>query len=430
MRDEFDAQGWIGEIYVGNVLDDLYTEIDRHARVSPIERDAIALWAAHTHLVHNYRVCLAVSPKLAIQAPSRGSGKSTLLELVGAVSYRAIIASSISASAVFRTVDAGQNSLMLDEADNVLDDNKSELNAVLNASHRRSTGYVMRVEKTPDGRFETVRFSAFTAIALAGINKLPATLQDRSIVVQMKKVTLMEARELTHLRDGMSPELDAIRSQLRTWGEALDGLPDPYMPNGLFNRRGDNWRPLIAIAELAGGDWPERVRRAAMTSVDDQSDDSFFGLLATIQRAFGARKKMTSDELIEALIADTDEEYGTENRGRPITPKWLARQLAEVLEPRGPQKWRKGKKTERGYILSQFADVFIRYGLAGSDCIGTSEEASQNAQQSGSANSTLSDEPPGRRATSATRATAQRKQGVTCGGYRGNNRHIGGAEWR
>jgi hypothetical protein len=82
------------------------------------------------------------------------------------------------------------------------------------------------------------------------------------------------------------------------------------MPRELFNRRGDNWRPLIAITDLAGGDWPpERAQRAAIGSVNDQSDDSFVALLAAIQRAFGAREKMTSDELVSALIADSDEAH-------------------------------------------------------------------------------------------------------------------------
>src|SRR5262249_17976912 len=100
-RDEFDAPPWVGEIDVGQVLDRLCSEIDRYVRITEAERDAVALWVAHTHLVHNDRVRLAISPKLAIQAPSRGAGKSTLLELVGTMSYRSLTASSISAAAVF-----------------------------------------------------------------------------------------------------------------------------------------------------------------------------------------------------------------------------------------------------------------------------------------------------------------------------------------
>ncbi len=30
---------------------------------------------------------------------------------------------------------------------------------------------------------------------------------------------------------------------------------------GLQNRVADNWRPLYAVADLAGGEWPARVRK-------------------------------------------------------------------------------------------------------------------------------------------------------------------------
>ena len=43
--------------------------------------------------------------------------------------------------------------------------------------------------------------------------------------------------------------------------EALKGT-EPEMPPGFDNRLGDNYRVLLAIADLAGGEWPEkRVRR-------------------------------------------------------------------------------------------------------------------------------------------------------------------------
>ncbi len=37
---------------------------------------------------------------------------------------------------------------------------------------------------------------------------------------------------------------------------------DPPMPPGAYNRVADNWRPLFAIAHVAGGDWPRRALEA------------------------------------------------------------------------------------------------------------------------------------------------------------------------
>src|SRR5207237_1276094 len=37
---------------------------------------------------------------------------------------------------------------------------------------------------------------------------------------------------------------------------------DPVMPTNAYNRLADNWRPLFAIAQTAGGDWPRRALEA------------------------------------------------------------------------------------------------------------------------------------------------------------------------
>ena len=48
------------------------------------------------------------------------------------------------------------------------------------------------------------------------------------------------------------------------------------MPASLDGRAADNWRPLIAIADLAGSEWPARARRVAeslavgMTTLGDR----------------------------------------------------------------------------------------------------------------------------------------------------------------
>ena len=59
------------------------------------------------------------------------------------------------------------------------------------------------------------------------------------------------------------------------------------MPNTIYNRAADNWRPLLTIADVAGGNWPGRARRAAI-QLDREIDDgsSRVQLLGDLRAAF------------------------------------------------------------------------------------------------------------------------------------------------
>ena len=59
------------------------------------------------------------------------------------------------------------------------------------------------------------------------------------------------------------------------------------MPPGFENRLGDNWYLLLAIADLAGGEWPEKARHAA-SRLSNVSDVASIGtqLLADVRSAF------------------------------------------------------------------------------------------------------------------------------------------------
>ena len=94
---------------------------------------------------------------------------------------------------------------------------------------------------------------------------------------------------------------------------------DPDMPDELFNRAADNWRPLLAIADAAGGDWPERARAAAVRSVASEKDEGLrIMLLADIQSIFRTRKvdPISSDQ----IVADLCQLEGRPVAGLPTRP--------------------------------------------------------------------------------------------------------------
>ena len=161
-----DDQPWPEPVTdIGPVLDAALKELARYV-VAPKRRLATAvLWAAQVHLLPRADLGIDVAPRLGIRSKVKGSGKSTLLECIDNLVPNPVIAGSISASSIFRIIDAAHPTLLLDEADQVVNKNSNpDLLAILNSGHRRRTAYVIRSVPTDDGGWVPVRFNTFTGI--------------------------------------------------------------------------------------------------------------------------------------------------------------------------------------------------------------------------------------------------------------------------
>src|SRR5262249_40029960 len=118
-----------------------------------------------------------------------------------------------------------------------------------------------------------------------------------------EKVTRLRARKLAQ-------EIESLPEKLARWAEDHSeqlAWADPAMPEGLNDRAEDCWRPLIAIAEQIGGDWPELSRRAAEALSGEISDRSRgVMLLQDIRTIFAEKSSLPSEELVSALIEMED----------------------------------------------------------------------------------------------------------------------------
>jgi Protein of unknown function (DUF3631) len=135
------------------------------------------------------------------------------------------------------------------------------------------------------------------------------------------------------------------------------------LPPGIFNRIADNWRPLLAIADIAGGNWPERARRALVAIQATVEDNSVrVQLLADIRTIFSGRgvDRLPSGELVDALIAIDGRPWAEWKAGKSLSQNGLAR-LLKPLKIRPATKRIDGEKTAKGYYLSQFENAFRRY---------------------------------------------------------------------
>jgi hypothetical protein len=84
------------------------------------------------------------------------------------------------------------------------------------------------------------------------------------------------------------------------------------MPRSLYGRAADNWRSLLAIADRAGGEWPQRARRVAESLGGRSSEQTIqVMLLEDICHVFTERgtDQITSTLLVEALTGMEDRPY-------------------------------------------------------------------------------------------------------------------------
>jgi len=239
-----------------------------------------------------------------------------------------------------------------------LDENGALL-SILNSGHKRG-GRVIRCEGDTN---EPRVFNIFGACALALIGRLPATLDSRTIPVELRRALQGEVKK--KFRHDRSPELEILASKIRRWADDNRLCVGNAEPNtdGLFNRDADNWRPLFAIADVAGSDWPKRARDAAREICKPSDEQSMrVLLLCDIRDIFKERgvERLLSADLADALGAMEGRPWAEWKNGKPITPTALARQLSHFkIAPSGTI--RIGERTAKGYDLASFTDVFGRY---------------------------------------------------------------------
>ena len=349
-----DVEPWPKRVDGARLLHELRDMIAAHVVLPQGAAEAIALWAVFSH-AHD---CFQISPILAVSSPTPECGKTTLLTVLGRVVRRPLPASNITASAVFRGVEKWQPTLLIDEADTFLRDS-DELRGCLNSGHQRSNAYFIR---TTGENYEPTRFCTWAPKAIALIGKMPATLASRAIHVELRRKTKRE--KVRALRFDRTEHLAHFPRQAARWAadnEAEIRSAEPAMPLSVTGRAADNWRPLLAIADVAGNDWPQKAREIAEVLRAGQSESTaHIMVLEDIQKVFSHRGEtnITTSVLIDALVAMDDRPW-PEWKGKPITPRQLAR-LLEAFEIAPKQLWTSGVN-HRGYELSQFTDAFSRY---------------------------------------------------------------------
>jgi len=348
----------------GELLETCRMWIRRYIVVSDEQALIMAAWILHTYVFDAFEV----TPYLFISSPEKGSGKSTLLRILKAVAYRGRSSSGMSGAALARVVEAFRPTLFLDEIDAQMKGNKEtaeNIRGILNSGFEPEGFYTRCVGKD----FEVTDYSTFCPKCLAGIGKLWDTVSDRSIIIEMRRNLpgeTVEPDRKVEVKAAAAP----IKARLEEW--ATRGASDllrlirPSPIPGFNPRQNDIAEVLLSIAQLAGGEWPQRLTQALKAvCAATKTEDASIGvtLLTDIRTVFDERKtdKIPSVDLADYLCKIEGGPWVEWNQGSGMTANNLARQLRKYRV--NSQSIRVGDKTPKGYRRVDFEDSWSRYCL-------------------------------------------------------------------
>ncbi len=269
----------------------------------------------------------------------------------------------VSAAVLVRKTANEQPSLLLDESDAAFKGDKEyaeALRGILNAGFRR--GGVTSVCVGQGANLSYRDFPVFSPKAIAGIGKLPDTIADRAVPIELRRRRRGENVERFRQRK-VEPDAVPLHSAAAAWSEAnLTALADAEPE--LDDRAQDIVEPLLAIAEAVGGEWPDRARRAAVALLTgehrDDAESLGVRLLRDIRSTFDAEgaDRLTTGKLLEQLLKHDDAPWRYLNGG-----SLDANRLARMLKPYGiaPKQFKESGGKARGYLRAHFEDAWARY---------------------------------------------------------------------
>ena len=320
--------------------------------------EALALWSLYDWVFEAFAVC----PNLMVTAPERESGKTRVTELLSWTVPRPKPVSDASAAAIIRGIERNRPTLIFDEAQHFLRRRPEDpIRGILLASFNRRFAFVDRCEGDDH---EPRSYSTFAPKAMNGrkLAALDDMLTSRSVVIPMTRAR----RRYPDLRADRDPVGDDLRRKCARWRDdnmtALSDA-DPEM-GSLFGRIADVWRPLYAVADAAGGGWPQLARHAALslasqTNAIASGDTIGVQLLRDIRQIFQDHADpewLTTADLDHTLHIMPERPWETLSNGKPMTSQKRGKMLTDYGIH--TTKVRDGERTRNVYLISAFESAW------------------------------------------------------------------------
>jgi hypothetical protein len=362
LHERAQSNGHAPNLSGAEILDELVGFIRRFVALSNVQVAMVALWVVHTHAID----AADCTPYLHLTSAEKRSGKTRLLEVLTPLVARPWFTGRVSAAVLVRKTANEQPSLLLDESDAAFQGDKyaEALRGILNAGFKR--GGVTSLCVGQGANLSYRDFPVFSPKAIAGIGKLPDTIADRAVPIELRRRRQGEYVERFRQRK-VEPDAVPLHSAAAAWVEANLGVlaeAEPELPDQLDDRAQDIVEPLLAIADAAGGEWPKRAREAAVALLTggqrDAAESLGVRLLRDIHTVFKEKEaeQLRTTAILSELNHLDDAPWGS-LRGQAMD----GRSMARLLKPYGigPQTLRERESTYKGYRQGDFEDAWQRY---------------------------------------------------------------------
>ena len=284
--------------------------------------------------------------------PCERCGKTTLVEVLAGLVARAKPSSGVTPAVVFRMIDLWKPTYLIDEADGYLPKNE-ELRSVLNSGHTRTGASIDRNvnrRRTATGCPRASVPGARSSWPASGACPARSTTARSRSGSSASRARSGWSRFRADRVAGIS-DLGRMLARFVLDNQIAIREADIEPPEKLHDRAADNWRPLMAVAAAAGGEWPERAAAAALAleQPDSDAEDLCVELLDDIRRIFIMRPntalserkrvyravaandqetthqiKLFTSEIMQALLAMQERPWSECNHGRPLSRRGLA----------------------------------------------------------------------------------------------------------
>ncbi|HWZ46160.1 MAG TPA: DUF3631 domain-containing protein [Candidatus Saccharimonadales bacterium] len=349
------------------IADSIAAFLGRYLACEPHQRTVLALWVVYSWCFEHF----PTAAYLDVRSPEPQSGKSLclrLLELLCDSPWLAAGADVRTITSRLLTSDtrikAGEDfvtrppyTILLDDCQHAFHGSEHQpLVAILN-----SGAHAM-------GRYARYRceYSVFGPKAFAGNAPLPASLASRCIPIVLHRKRPSDT--LSRFDRGLpSEDVERFHQALARWAkanatalaQAAEEAP-AGIPPGLSPREQECAEPLLHIAGLIGGHWPEKARTALAAVFNLAESSRSVQMLCDVRVAFDSRHNPEYLSTRDILAVVGAFEY----RPWSAWPRNSGRRLGALLHPFGivSRNLRIDSETVlRGYLLRDFQDAWERY---------------------------------------------------------------------